>query len=127
VTASGEIPPLVRAPDKFELKQVVSGGRHTLALSGELDLASASILEETIAHIDMGSSTKMVLDLSKLTFIDLCGVRAILAMQTRCAKGRCEFEMLPGQPDIQRMFATWGLLDRLPFLESGSEATTARF
>jgi anti-sigma B factor antagonist len=107
----------IRAPDKFELKQLVNGGRHTLALSGDLDRASTPMLRDTVAHIDMNQSTKLVLDLSKLTYIDSCGVRAILETQTLCADCRSEFALLPGQARVQDMFAVCGLLGSLPFLQ----------
>jgi hypothetical protein len=48
----------------FGLQQVVSGPRHTLVLTGELDLASAPTLATSVAHIRMDRSTQLVLDLA---------------------------------------------------------------
>ena len=99
----------------FELQQVVSGARHTLVLTGELDAASAPTLATAVAHIRMDRTTQLVLDLRKLTFLDSAGIRAILVTRELCAERRCEFSLVPGPPRVRRVFEECGLLDRLPF------------
>jgi anti-anti-sigma factor len=99
----------------FELQQVVHGLRHTLVLTGELDLASAPTLATAVAHIRMDRRTQLVLDLRKLTFIDSTGIRAVLVTRELCAECGCEFALVPGPPRVRRVFEVCGLLDRLPF------------
>jgi anti-sigma B factor antagonist len=100
---------------KLELQQVVAGRRHTLLLTGELDLATASALAAAVAHIPMDRTTTVVLDLHRLTFIDSTGIRAILVTRELCADCGCEFWLVPGQPPVRRVFEICGLLDHLPF------------
>ncbi len=99
----------------FELQQVVGGNRHTLVMTGELDLASAPTLAAAVAHIRMDRSTQVVLDLRKLSFIDSTGIRAVLVTRELCAERGCEFSLVPGPPRVRRVFEVCGLLDRLPF------------
>ncbi len=99
----------------FGLQQVVHATRHTLVLTGELDVASAPVLATAVAHIRMHRSTLVVLDLRKLTFIDSTGIRAVLVTRELCADCGCEFSLIAGPPRVRRVFEVCGLLDRLPF------------
>jgi anti-sigma B factor antagonist len=100
--------------EPFELQDVVSGGTHTLVLSGELDMATAPHLE-TVVHACAGSAGRLTLDLSRLTFMDSTGVRLVLLTQRLCRETGAEFALIPGPRLIQRVFELTGVLDRLPF------------
>jgi anti-anti-sigma factor len=56
-----------------------------------------------------------MLDLSKLTFLDSSGIRALLLAKALCAEHDCEFLVAPGQAQVQGTLAVGGLLDYLPF------------
>jgi anti-anti-sigma factor len=99
----------------FAVQHAVSGGEHTVVLTGELDLASAPELGATVARIRMSRSTALVLDLRKLAFIDSAGIRAVLVIRELCAERQCGFMLIPGQRQVQRVFEICGLLDHLPF------------
>jgi anti-sigma B factor antagonist len=103
------------ARTNFGIQQVVVGGRHTLVLTGELDVASAPMLGGALAHIPMDADTGLVLDLRGVSFIDSIGMRAVLVAQELCARCGAEFALVPGQAQVQRVFEMCGLLDRLPF------------
>lgn len=86
---------------------------HTIALRGELDLASAPQLEEAIGDIDGAGTVK--LDLRALAFIDSTGVRTTLAAREHCTRRGIDFTLIPGPKQVQRLFEIVGLLDVLPF------------
>jgi anti-sigma B factor antagonist len=109
--------PPTRDPRALELQLVVEGATHTLVLTGELDLSSVATLTAAVAHLRMGPSTKVRLDLRKLAFIDSTGVRAILVIKELCGQCGCEFLLVPGPPAVRRVFEICGLLDHLPFSE----------
>jgi anti-anti-sigma factor len=92
-------------------------GRRTLALSGELDLTSSWLLVQSLLQIGANGATTFTLDLSGLTFIDSTGVRSVLAARGLCAARGCEFRVIPGCAQVQRVFAVGGLIDRLPFAQ----------
>jgi anti-sigma B factor antagonist len=92
--------------------------RHTLVLTGELDLASAQELEGMVAQACADGAREIVLDLSRLRFIDSSGLKAILTARSLCATSGCELYLTPGQEPVQRLFEITRVIDRLQFRES---------
>ena len=90
-------------------------GNRTLVLSGELDLASSWLLDCPLLKISADGTRSFTLDLSGLTFIDSTGIRAVLAARGLCAAHDCEFMLIPGPAQVQRVFDVSGLIDHLPF------------
>ncbi|HEY4895897.1 MAG TPA: STAS domain-containing protein [Solirubrobacteraceae bacterium] len=99
----------------FEMRDHLSGGRHTLMLHGELDLAHAHELEATIGRLGADAVSEIAIDLSGLSFVDSTGIRAILSAQAHCQALGCEFLLIPGGPEVQRIFDIAGLTAALPF------------
>jgi anti-anti-sigma factor len=90
-------------------------GQRTLALSGELDLASFWLMDHPLLQIGADGAKSFTLDLSGLTFIDSAGVRVVLAARGLCAARGCEFSVIPGPAHVQRVFEVGGLIDHVPF------------
>jgi anti-sigma B factor antagonist len=99
----------------FSLRARADGDRRTLAIAGELDLATAPELEARAEQL-CAEGRELVFDLSELAFIDSTGLLAILKTRELCAERRCGFFLTPGPPPVQRLFELTGLVDRLPFL-----------
>ena len=59
-----------------------------LAVSGELDIATAAVLTQQAAAALRQPAERLIIDLSGLEFIDCCGVRALEAV-TRAAPAGC--------------------------------------
>jgi len=91
------------------------GERHTLLLTGELDIASGPELEEQAQRLCTRPASELVLDLSRLEFIDSAGLNAILRVRALCHEHTCEFCLTPGARPVQRLFEVTRLVDRLPF------------
>ena len=98
------------------LHESVQDGCCTLALAGELDLATAVRFEEAIGRICADGASELVLDLSELSFIDSCGLSALLRARTDCEQRRCRLLLTNGRPQIKRLFALTGAASRLRFL-----------
>jgi anti-anti-sigma factor len=90
--------------------------RHTLAMQGELDIATAPDLEALMVELCTGDAREVVLDLSDLDFLDSTGLRAILVARELCETHGCGFFMTRGKESVQRALETSGALKRLPFL-----------
>ena len=58
----------------------------------------------------------VVLDLSETTFLDSTGVRLVLDANARARAGSTRLVLLPGPPQVQRVFEVCGLNDMLPFV-----------
>jgi anti-sigma B factor antagonist len=105
----------LRRPSQLELKDVVRGEEHTLALTGELDIASCPLLVATVLQICSEGAGALVMDLSGVTFMGSTGLRALLSAKGLCARHGCEFLLIPGPAQVQHLFELTGVLDRLPF------------
>jgi anti-anti-sigma factor len=111
-------------PRSFEVQDVVSGGRHRLVLTGELDLAPAAELEATLFRICADGTKEIALDLSKLRFMGSIGLRLMLLARELCEEHGYEFQLIAGPANIQRVFEMTGLLDVLPFRTGDSSSAT---
>jgi anti-sigma B factor antagonist len=101
----------------LSVKAQSEGRRHTLALAGELDIATVPELDAMTERVCADGAGELVLDLRELAFIDSTGLRAILRAREQCEAHRCQLFLTPGPPAVQRLFELTGLLERLPFLE----------
>jgi len=101
-------------------------GNRTLVLSGELDVASSWLLDCPLLKISADGTRSFTLDLSGLTFIDSTGIRAVLAARGLCAARGCEFKVVPGPTQVQRVFEVTGLIDHLPFENHGTGLDVAK-
>jgi anti-sigma B factor antagonist len=108
--------------EPFATQDAVCEGRHTLAPSGELDIVSAVELESNLLHISRARTTGITLDLSRLTFKDSTGLRAVLFAKRLADRHGYEFSIVPGPPRIQRVFELVALLDVLPFQPDAANA-----
>jgi anti-sigma B factor antagonist len=95
------------------------GARHRLLLIGELDLTSSEEVSDAVEALCSKGAREIVLDISRLSFMDSTGLRAILNSKAMCEESMCDFALAPGETEVseqlRRLFEVTGLLDRLPF------------
>lgn len=103
--------PGVYEPAPFAV-HVSSGAEATVAVQGELDIATAPVFEAAVADIDVATVRRVVLDLGALDFIDVSGLRAVLCLRTICLRASVALAILPGPRRVQRVFELTGA-DRL--------------
>jgi anti-sigma B factor antagonist len=96
-------------------------GLTVVVLSGELDLATAGLVRETLDRIHGEAPARLAIDLRGLSFIDSTGV-ALFAAEAARAGREFELEFWRGPTAIQRLFDIAGVGDRLPFAEPPSAA-----
>ena len=97
----------------LSIRNTSRAGGHTLALTGELDMDSASKLEEAVREV-CASGTELVIDLRKVTFMDSTGLRVLIVAAALCEEKGHELRIIPGE-DIQRILEITGLDRVLPF------------
>jgi anti-anti-sigma factor len=102
----------------FEVRQSVRDGRHTLLLSGELDLATVAGLETPVLDLCREGVSTVELDLSRLTFMDSTGLRAVLRAQELCAEHGCDFLVIPGSGQVLRLLELTGTIESLPLADA---------
>jgi anti-anti-sigma factor len=99
----------------FELHDEGDGATHTLVLIGELDMASAPVLDQAVRRICTDATEAVMLDLGGLTFMDSTGLRVVLVAKELCERHGCEFQLVRGPAQVQRLFEVTGLIEQLPF------------
>lgn len=87
--------------------------RVILALVGELDMASAPLLQSAVEEADLDSRELVVLDLSGLEFIDSTGLRVILAVRKTCAEQGQELAITRGSQQVERLLSVTGVAEHL--------------
>lgn len=101
----------------------VTGETAVIALSGELDVAGASLLERELDRIVADHDARsLVLDLSGLEFMDSTGLRLVVLADDRARAEDRTLSIVRGRPDVQRVFEITRMEERLRFVDSVAEA-----
>lgn len=93
------------------------GDIHTIALTGELDLANAPRVEDELTRVEASNAVAIIVDLSGLTFIDSTGIRLLVSAQARSRSDAGRLTLLRGQAPVQRVFELSGVAELLPFAD----------
>ncbi|GAC1434574.1 MAG: STAS domain-containing protein [Solirubrobacteraceae bacterium] len=93
-------------------------GHAYVEVEGELDVAATPLLNQKIAEAETHDSELVVVDLTRTSFIDSTGLRALIAAQERSARDGNRFRITEGPEQLQRLFKLAGILDKLPFLRA---------
>jgi anti-sigma B factor antagonist len=103
-------------PRRFRWDVVEEGARVRIAPTGELDMASTPRLERAIRALRGAGAAHLIIDLGRVTFIDSTGLRLALDLDAEARNDGLRLELLPGPPQVQRIFEVTGTLDQLPFV-----------
>lgn len=83
-----------------------------VALAGEFDLASAQLVDDELARAQE-SYPVVILDLTGVTFMDSTGLHVVLRVDERMQEAGTSLRVVPGGPQVQRLFQLTGATDRL--------------
>lgn len=96
----------------------LDGDRCVVSPSGELDRSTVELLEQELAKAEASGASEIVLDLSKLTFMDSGGLKLVLEAEVRSrGDSNRRLSLVRGPPRVQRVFELAGLESRLPFID----------
>jgi anti-sigma B factor antagonist len=87
---------------------------------GELDLASAPLLERTIRELRESGFDYLIVDLRRLSFIDSSGLRVLVELNNVARADSHRLELVPGPRQVQYVFEVSGMLNALPFRDASS-------
>jgi anti-anti-sigma factor len=111
-STSNSKPSSVRAPG-LRIRTEVSPAGHTLWLSGELDLASAGVLDTAIAELCTDGAEEILLEMTDLAFMDSTGLRSVLVGQELCQVNNCRFVIGELSDQVRRLFEVSGVGEKL--------------
>jgi len=107
----------VRPPTlRFQLddSQVSAANTRRVAVSGDIDLATATTLRSTLmAALDGPPPAPAMLqvDLAGVGFLDSTGIGALVGVRNHATTKACLVQLVGLQPPVRRVLAVTGLLD----------------
>ena len=86
----------------------------------KFDRACATVagLETPVLDLCREGVSTVELDLSRLTFMDSTGLRAVLRAQELCAEHGCDFLVIPGSGQVLRLLELTGTIESLPLADA---------
>ncbi|MEA2216963.1 MAG: anti-sigma factor antagonist [Solirubrobacteraceae bacterium] len=102
-------------PPALRIRSEAAAGGHVLTLSGELDLASAGVLDTAIAELCTDGAELITLEMGELEFMDSTGLRSVLVGQELCEVNGCELMIGALSPQVRRLFEVSGVGEKLTF------------
>lgn len=102
----------------LELMEVREAGKVRVRLRGELDLAGAPAVSESLRRLRERGET-VLLDLDELEFIDVSGLRIVMAAAEDARRDGWSFAVTPGSAPVRRLISLVPLDKPLP-LDGGS-------
>jgi anti-sigma B factor antagonist len=88
-----------------------------VALEGEFDLSSVGDAEKRIAAAEQDQPDQLVIDVSRVTFMDSSGLRVLLAAHHRAQEQGWDFALVRGSEAVERLLEVAGLAGRLPLVD----------
>jgi len=102
-------------PPEFSVTVGRSGDTVTLAVAGELDLASAPLLAAHLDALGTGDCRGAVtLDIGGVAFLDSSGVALLVRVSRRAEDEGWPLRIVGTRPQARRVLEICGLLDVLP-------------
>jgi anti-sigma B factor antagonist len=95
--------------------------RVVVRLDGELDLASAPLLEGELDGDSVREATTVVIDLRGLEFIDSTGLRVIFSAHEQARERGQQFAVTRGPEQVQRLLSITRVGEHLPVIDSPEE------
>jgi anti-sigma B factor antagonist len=92
------------------------GDSYHVEPSGELDIATAEVLERELRTAEASDAGTIVLDLSGLAFMDSTGLRVVIDVNERCGGEAGRLRVIAGSPAVERLLDIVGLRERLPLI-----------
>jgi anti-sigma B factor antagonist len=111
VTTSASRAELLRKLRRFTLSSERHGGAHTIAPSGDLDVATSSQLEAELLRVEATDATSIVLDLSGLDFIGATGLQVIVDADARSRAHANRLVLVRPSESVSRVFVICGMGD----------------
>jgi anti-sigma B factor antagonist len=118
-------PEVDRDPAGLEFSQLQVGHRTVLAVSGEIDIATAPALLEAVDAVLASGALDVWLDLSAVTFMDSTGVRALLDTRAALSSTGRTFAVICPPGPVRRVLQIAGVEGDLPLFVDRASAHAA--
>jgi len=111
-----ESPSFSPLPDPFSCEVRPERGAVRVFALGSLDVATVPALESQLTELRDAGFRRLIIDLSKLGFMDSTGLRLLLKWDAEARQDGFAIDLVPGPPAVQRVFELTGTAGLLPFI-----------
>ena len=94
-----------------------------VAMRGELDLSTVNKVQDELRRVESTSPALMVLDMSKLTFLDSTGLRCLVTADERAREAGRRVVLVRGPDPVQRVFSITRLEERLEMVDDAASVS----
>jgi anti-anti-sigma factor len=98
-----------RAPEQLTIASGIDAGVVTLVVRGEVDIASAAVLEGKLRDAESSRPRRIVLDLAALGFIDSTGIHLLIRAQRRADANGHQLILTDVPARAKRLFGLTGI------------------
>src|SRR5690606_18773486 len=98
----------------LEVRSTAAGAGRAVMVIGDVDLASAPLLE---AEIEQHHGVDVTVDLSQVDFIDSAGLVVLIKQQDRIRQSGAELTLAVVPGPVTRLFELTGLSEAFPMIE----------
>jgi anti-anti-sigma factor len=103
-----EVNPVTALPSSlvqpFRADVIADRDEVVVALSGELDLESAAVLEREVIGLHAAGHERVVVDLQRIAFMDSTGLRALICLHRAAERQGRRLSLIRGPRPVQRIF-----------------------
>ncbi|PQV65317.1 anti-sigma B factor antagonist [Abditibacterium utsteinense] len=96
-----------------------------LEVGGEIDLHSSPQLRAALLGLNEAKKSRVVVDLSEVSFVDSTGIGALVGGLKRAREGGNSLVFCGAQARVRRVFEITGLLGAMPIFDSRDAALDA--
>ncbi len=86
----------------------LDSGTPVVSVSGEVDLATAPVLERTLLDAAEDRTGEVIVDLTRCSFFDSRGLSALLATRGRLARSNRGLALILSNPNVVKIFQITG-------------------
>src|SRR4051794_11593959 len=104
---------------RLEVDTRTEDGVAVITPRGELDVAATPVLEDALGAVaEAADLTGVVIDLSRLDFMDSSGLRTVVLADRRFRDRGLRFALVRGGEPVHRVFELTRMTDRLTWVDA---------
>ena len=108
----------VGVDQEFQIEEKVAGALPVIAVSGEIDVATAPQLRECLHRVIVQGDATIVLDLLGVTFLDSTALGVLVGALKRCRELGGELHVVVADSRIMKIFEITGLTNVFTIADS---------
>ncbi len=88
----------------------------TLVIEGDLDIATAPLLDQQLVAAEAQDLATVVVDLDRVDFMDSSGLHVLLRHVAHSSQNGNRLRLTDGSVQVRRLFEVTGVSSQLPFI-----------